>query len=140
MSNTRPSASAFRVVAIRQPSAFFEPQFWRPSLNIYETELGLQVVAELAGASLEDIQVLVQPAKVVIQGTRRLGTPDGLARIHRLEIAGGPFKVEMPLSAPVDPEQTQAQYTDGLLVIWLPFARQTVQRVVVIQPVQGGAR
>ncbi len=129
-----------RIVAFRQPVAFFEPHFWRPPLNVYETELGLQFVAELAGVSQDDIQVLVQPAKVTIQGTRQLSTPDGLARIHRLEIAGGPFKVEIPLSMSVDPEQAQAQYSDGLLVVWLPFARQAVQHVVVIQPVQGGAR
>ncbi len=130
MSNTQ--QSTFRVVAIRQPHAVFEPGSWRPPLNVYETEQGIQIVAELAGMTLDGMRVQVQPNRVQIQGTRQLAAPAGLLRIHRLEIAGGPFQINIPLSVPVDPDHSEARYEDGLLNVWMPFAPQVTQGAVVI--------
>jgi HSP20 family molecular chaperone IbpA len=138
MSN--PQQSTIRIIAIRQPFALFEHRPWRPQLNIYETEQGIQLVAELAGIALDDLRVHVHPTAVQIQGTRQMPAPPGLRRIQRMEITSGPFQVELPLATPIDPDRTEAVYRDGLLGIWLPFANQVTQRVVVIQLGQGGAR
>jgi len=70
MSNPHPSA--IRIVAIRQPFAVFEHRPWRPPLNIYETEQGLQLIVELAGIALDDLHVHVYSTNVRIQGTRQL--------------------------------------------------------------------
>jgi len=138
MSN--PQQTAFRIVAIRQPFVHFELRPWRPQLNIYETEQGMQIVAELAGIALDDLHVHIHPTAVQIHGTRQIAPPAGLRRIQRMEIASGPFQVELPLATPIDPDRAEAHYRDGLLELWLPFASQPVQRVVVIQLGQGGAR
>ena len=137
MSSSR--LAAIRIIAIRRPFALFDPQPWRPSLNIYETEQAIHLIAELAGVAPDELQVHVHPVHVVIRGTRQVPTPAGLRRIHRLEIVAGPFQVEVPLPTPVDPERAQARYGAGLLDVWLPFASQTNQRVVVIRPGVGGA-
>jgi HSP20 family molecular chaperone IbpA len=138
MSNTR--QSTFRIVAIRQPFAVFELRPWRPQLNIYETEQGTQLIAELAGVAPDDLHLQVHPTAVEIHGTRQIATPPGLRRIQRLEIASGPFRIEVSLTTPIDPEHAEARYTNGLLDIRLPFARQSTQRVVVIRLGEGGAR
>jgi HSP20 family protein len=138
MSNSK--QSAIRIVAIRQPFALFESRPWRPPLNIYETEHGIQLVAELAGIAPDDLYVQVHPTNLQIHGTRQLAAPAGLRRIQRMEIASGPFHLEIPLATPIDPDRAEAQYGNGLLVIWLPFANQATQRVVVIQLGEGGAR
>jgi HSP20 family protein len=138
MSN--PQKSAIRIVAIRQPFALFEHRPWRPPLNIYETEQGILLVAELAGIVLDDLQVHVHPTHVQILGTRQIATPAALRRILRMEIASGPFQTEIPLATPIDPDRAEAQYRNGLLDIWLPFAHQSIQRVVVIRLGEGGAR
>ena len=138
MSN--PQQTAIRIVAIRQPFALFEHRPWRPPLNIYETEQGIQLVADLAGIALDDLHVQVHPTQVQIRGTRQMATPAGLRRIQRMEIASGPFQVEIPLATPIDPDRAEAQYRNGLLNIWLPFARQAIQRVVVIRLGEGDAR
>src|SRR5690242_18039672 len=96
--------SAIRIVAIRQPFALFEPRPWRPPMNIYETEQGIQLVAELAGIALDNLNVQVHPTNVQIQGTRQVPTPSGLRRIQRMEIASGPFQVDVPLTTPIDPD------------------------------------
>jgi HSP20 family molecular chaperone IbpA len=138
MSNTQ--QTAIRIVAIRQPFALFELRPWRPPLNIYETEQGIQLVAELSGIAPDDLHLQVHPTHVQIHGTRHLATPAGLRRIQRMEIASGPFQVEIPLATPIDPDRAEAQYRNGLLDIWLPFAGQAVQRVVVIHLGEGDAR
>src|SRR5262245_13359202 len=138
MSNTQ--QTAFRIVAIRQPYALFELRHWRPPLNIYETEQGIQLIAELAGIAVDDLHVQVHPTLVQIQGTRQMTPPPGLRRIQRMEIASGPFQIEIPLATPIDPDRAEAYYGNGLLNIWLPFASQAVQRVVVIHLGEGGAQ
>jgi HSP20 family protein len=131
---------AIRIVAIRQPFALFQPQPWRPALNIYETEQGIRLVAELAGISLDDLLVHVHSTNVQIRGVRQVPAPSGLRRIQRMEIASGPFQAEVPLARSIDPDRAEASYSNGLLDIWLPFAQQVIQRVVVIRPGEGGAR
>src|SRR5215510_6190509 len=99
MSN--PQKTAIRIVAVRQPFALFELRPWRPPLNVYETEQGIQLVAELAGVSPDDLHVQAHPTNVQIYGTRRVVAPPGLRRIQRMELASGPFQVEVPLTTPV---------------------------------------
>jgi HSP20 family molecular chaperone IbpA len=135
-----PKQPAIRIVAIRQPFAVFEPRPWRPPLNVYETDQGIKIIAELAGIGPDDLDVQVNPTNVQIRGMRQVPAPDGLRRIERMEIAGGPFQIEVPLATPVDPDSAEANYRNGLLDIWLPFARQVIQRVVVIRPGEGGTR
>jgi HSP20 family molecular chaperone IbpA len=127
------------VIAIRHPFAAFEARPWRPPLNVYESEGGVMLVAELAGVDSTGLHIHVQPFQVVIHGERRLAAPDGLRRIHRMEIGAGPFMIEVPLATPVDPDGAKANYTDGLLEVWLPFAQHPPQRVVVVQ-IDGGGR
>ena len=138
MSNSKPAT--IRIVAIRQPFALFESRPWRPPLNIYETDHGIKLVADLAGISLDELSVQVHPTNLQISGMRQVAPPAGLRRIQRIEITSGPFQVEVPLATPIDPDRTQANYANGLLDIWLPFTQQVIQRVVVIRPGEVGSR
>jgi HSP20 family protein len=129
--------STIRIVAIRQPYAQFEQRAWRPPVNIYETEQGIEIIVELAGVALNDLNVHVHPTSVQIQGARQMEVPTALRRVQRMEIVGGPFQIELPLAVSIDPERAEAQYTNGLLDVRLPFANQATQRVVVIQLGEG---
>jgi len=137
MSNSKPAA--IRIVAIRQPFALFESRPWRPPLNIYETDHGIKLVADLAGISIDDLSVQVHPTNVHISGMRQVMPPADLRRIQQIEITSGPFQVEVPLATSVDPDRSEANYANGLLDIWLPFAQQVIQRVVVIRPGEVGS-
>lgn len=132
--------AAVRIIAIRQPFAVFESRQWQPPMNIYEAEQGIQMVAEIAGVDLNNLHVHVHPSMLQIHGSRQIAVPPGLRRIQRMEIASGAFQIDVALARPTDPERVEARYTDGLLSIWLPFAPQATQRVVVIQLGTGGSR
>ncbi|MFO7169473.1 MAG: Hsp20/alpha crystallin family protein [Chloroflexota bacterium] len=127
-----------RVIAIRHPFAAFEARAWRPPLNVYELRDGLMLVVELAGVDANGLHVHVHPSQVIVHGERRLSAPQGLQRVHRMEIGSGPFYIEVPLGTPVNPDGAEARYSDGMLEVWLPFAQQPAQRVVVVQ-IGGGS-
>lgn len=126
-----------RVIAFRTPFMAFETRSWHPPLNVYETDEGLVIVADLAGVNPTDLQVHVKPNLLVVQGQRQLPPPSGLRRIHRMEIGAGRFEVEVPIAIPIDPERSEGHYRNGLLEIILPYASDPPQRVMVIQ-IEGG--
>jgi HSP20 family protein len=131
---------SIRIAAIRRPFAIFHSRPWQPALNIYETEQALLIVAELAGVDPANLAIDVHPMYIDIRGIRELNTPAELRRIQRMEIAAGAFQIDVPLSVPVDPEQAEARYANGLLEVWLPFGQRGVQQVVVISLREGGAQ
>jgi HSP20 family protein len=132
------SQQSIRVIAVRQPYAAFEVRPWRPPLNVYETDGGIMLVADLAGVDPAELHIHIHPGMVAVHGTRRLAAPEGLRRVHRMEIAAGPFELEVPLAATVDPEGAQARYADGLLEVWLPLAPRPADQVVVVRIERGG--
>lgn len=134
---TRPTPK-FQVFALRQPIVTFETGPWRPPLNQYETDRGVIVVVDLAGVSAQNLHVHVHPQRIAVHGERRLTAPAGIRRVHRMEIGAGPFQLDVPMPAQIDPEGAEARYTAGLLEIGLPFSQRPAQRVVVIQ-IDGGA-
>lgn len=99
------------------------PPAWRPAVDVCETAAGLTVVVEIAGLDEEQTNVALYADALVIEGDRTGAScgPDG--RYLRAEIRQGPFRVELPLPFPVDPEAVDATYEKGFLRVDLPHAR-----------------
>jgi HSP20 family protein len=135
---TKPKPT-IQVFALRQPFVAFESRLWRPAHNLYETDHAVILLVELAGVDPANLHIHVHPRQVAIHGVRQLAVPAGIRRVEQMEIGAGPFRLEVPLPRPVDPERAEARYAAGLLEIGLPFAQQPEQRVVVIR-LEGGAR
>jgi HSP20 family protein len=96
-----------------------EPR-WRPDADMYETAGAIEVVVELAGVDDDDFEVQLFEDALVVEGHRRLpacheGAVYQLAGIHQ-----GPFRVELPVSVPIDAERVEVRYERGLLRISLP--------------------
>jgi HSP20 family protein len=92
---------------------------WRPEVDAYETAATLEVVVDLAGVDEDDFEVQLFADAVVVEGDRRLPAPQTAARYHAATIRQGPFRVEISLPAPIDPERVDARYDRGLLRISL---------------------
>ncbi len=93
---------------------------WRPDADIYETATTVEIIADLAGVDEDDFEVQFFEDVLVIEGHRHLPSCDKGAVYHAAGIRQGPFRIELPLSAPVDPERVDARYERGLLRITLP--------------------
>lgn len=111
-----PFTAAWRVERLAVTLA--EPR-WRPETDIYETPDAIAVVVALAGIDPDAVEVSLFEDAVVIEGRRRLACEEG-GLYRAAEIPQGPFRVEVELTSPVDPDAVDARYEQGLLRLTLP--------------------
>jgi HSP20 family protein len=93
---------------------------WRPDADSYETAASIEIIVDLAGLNEEDFEVQLFEDALVVEGRRHLASPEAAATYHAVSIRQGPFRLELPLAAPVDPERVEVRYERGLLRITLP--------------------
>jgi HSP20 family molecular chaperone IbpA len=93
---------------------------WRPDADTYETASTVEMIVDLAGVEEDDFEVQLFEDVLVVEGRRQLPSCQEGARYHAAAIRQGPFRVELPLPALVDPERVEARYDRGLLRITLP--------------------
>lgn len=98
---------------------------WQPAMNIYALADRLEVCLELAGVRKQDIEVTVEPRRLVLRGRRVLPQPggknDSCCRILLMEIPDGEFERVLDLPAAVDTEKVIARQDGGWLWISLPM-------------------
>ena len=93
---------------------------WRPDADMYETASTVEIILDLAGIDEDDYEVQLFEDALVVEGRRRLPSCQEGAVYQAAGIRQGPFKIELPLPAPVDPERVEARHDRGLLRITLP--------------------
>jgi len=93
---------------------------WRPDADSYETAASIEIIVDLAGVNEEDFEVQLFEDALVVEGRRHLAPPETAAMYHAVSIRQGPFRLELPLAAPVDAERVEVRYERGLLGITLP--------------------
>ena len=80
-------------------------------------------MSELFGeltSRLSDLQVSVDGDVLRIRGVRRSPAESDVERLHRMEIAFGPFERSLPIPVPFEREQVAAHLADGFLRVTLP--------------------
>jgi HSP20 family protein len=93
---------------------------WRPDADMYETATTVEIIVDLAGVEEDDFEMQLFEDVLVVEGRRQLPSCQEGAVYHAAGIRQGPFRVELPLPAPVDSERVEARYDRGLLRITLP--------------------
>jgi HSP20 family molecular chaperone IbpA len=97
----------------------FQPG-WRPDADVYETPRTIEMIIDLAGVEDDAFEVQLFENAVVIEGHRRLSAGSQDVLYHAAGIRQGPFHIELPLPARVDPDAVEAAYDRGLLRVTLP--------------------
>ena len=92
---------------------------WVPPMDMIETPHEIVIIAEIAGAEKEDMQVEITRKAVKISGRRRAMPPSASATYRLAEIHYGNFERILYLPEPVDPDRIDASYAKGLLSIRL---------------------
>jgi HSP20 family protein len=93
---------------------------WRPAIDVFETDEGLVVRAELGGLTTNEVQVLLSGNEMIICGQRHVARPVGRLVYHESRNQYGRFEAAIRLPFAVDVESTTAEYADGFLSIELP--------------------
>jgi HSP20 family molecular chaperone IbpA len=100
---------------------------WQPPADVFETEEAVVVQVELAGVKEEDIDITLFADHLAISGVRHHRMPPGTAAYQLAGIMYGEFRVEVPVTRPVERERVDAAYEDGLLTVVLPTTRKQIE-------------
>ena len=97
---------------------------WTPNTDIYVTDGGLVIKAELAGMKSDSLELIVEGQRLRINGIR----PDCCRAPHCsflvMEISYGPFETVLDLPAGYDLSQAKAVYVNGFLRVDVPSAQK----------------
>ena len=106
----------------------FAPHTWEPAINAYRCEHCVRICIDLAGIERSQIDLTVEPRRVLIRGARELPEPthdEGRAvQLLAMEIDYGPFERDVQLPVEVEIDQAHAEQRNGLLWISLPLKRE----------------
>jgi HSP20 family molecular chaperone IbpA len=90
---------------------------WRPDADVRETARSVEIFVDLAGVEDDDVEVQLFENALVVEGDRQLPAGDPETFYHTAGIRRGPFRLELPLPAPVDAGDVEARFERGLLHI-----------------------
>jgi HSP20 family protein len=94
-------------------------QLWYPAADVYRTQDGWVVKVELAGVSVEDVQIDVQGNVLYIAGSRRDKSCGYGGSYHQMEITYSSFEKTLKFPASIDGVKLEHMFDNGLLIIRL---------------------
>ena len=98
-----------------------------PPIDIYESDEGLVLIADLPGVSVKTLELQVQNNKLTLLGRVANPAPANARLVHK-EYEEGDLLRSFILSEDVDHERVTARLNDGVLEIFLPRAAKTTPR------------
>lgn len=90
-----------------------------PPVDIYEDEHSITLKLEVPGIDEKDIDVRVENSTLTVRGERKFEKDVKEENFHRIERSYGSFSRSFTLPNTVNPEQVNADYTNGVLTITL---------------------
>jgi HSP20 family protein len=95
---------------------------WTPSVDIFETDQGVVIAADLPGVNKkENVVVEVKDEVLTISGVNDAPIPEYQAtNYYRRERICGNFHRTFTLHAMVSPEEIKAKFKNGVLVVQVP--------------------
>ena len=114
------------------PAAAEPPQLlFHPQMDIYETDDGLVLYADLPGVTLDGLELQVQDKKLTLFGRVRRAADDVVQVLHQ-EYQVGHFFRSFILSDDVDHDRIEARLTNGVLRVALPRAERAKPRRIEV--------
>jgi len=92
---------------------------WRPAVEIKETKDRYKIKAELPGMNKEDIDIGLYETYITIKGETQKCCEKDDENTHMSEFRYGSFYRSIPLDKPINPEESNAEFKNGVLHIEL---------------------
>ena len=105
---------------------------WQPAVDIFETDTGLVINAELPGVKKEDVSVELKDNILTIKGERWAERNIDEQMYYRKERCFGTFKRSFTLREIVQPDQIKARFKDGILEIEIPKVEKEAPRKISV--------
>lgn len=95
-------------------------RLWYPAADVFQTPEGWMVKVELAGVSVEDVEIEIQGNVLTIAGTRRDRSCAAVGfSYHQLEITYSSFEKTLQFPASIEGATVEHNFDNGLLIIRL---------------------
>jgi len=105
-----------------------------PAVNVWRSQHGLALTAEVPGVETDHLDITVTSDTVTVAGNfPEQKLPQGQT-YHRQERLNEPFTRTIELPFEVDPQQTEATYEKGVLLLKLNRPDEHKPKKVVIKP------
>jgi len=105
---------------------------WKPSVDIYETEEGIVIKAELPGVNKEDVSVEVKNNILTLKGERFVDKEIDEDKYYRRERCFGTFHRTFTLQDTVLPDKIKAKFRNGVLEIEVPKPEEEKPRQISV--------
>lgn len=105
---------------------------WKPSVDIYETEEGIVIKAELPGVNKEDVSVEVKNNILTLKGERFADKEIDEDKYYRRERCFGTFHRTFTLQNTVLPDKIKAKFRNGVLEIEVPKPEEEKPRQISV--------
>jgi len=103
-----------------------------PPLNVWASDDGLVIDAELPGVTPEDVDVSVMGDELTLQGRINVVEPAEGDVTHRQERAAGEFKRTLRLPFRADTGAVKATYKNGILRLSVPRSEEEKPKKIEI--------
>lgn len=119
--------------------AFESPRIGRPfpSLNLYDCGGEYLITAELAGCNGQQLDLSVANGIVTMRGTRDVVSDVDEKRIRRSERPSGTWERSISVPERIDDDAIRAEFTNGLLRLYLPKAPLTKPKQISVKGTGG---
>ena len=104
---------------------------FRPPVDIYETENGLMLVADVPGATAEGMTVTLERRALSVHAGVEDDSPEGHSLVYQ-EYEVGDFECQFTLAGDFDADRIEANLTNGVLRLLVPKAAQAEARTIQI--------
>ncbi len=105
---------------------------WRPMVDIYETEQGVVIQADLPGVEKKDVAVEVKENILTIKGVRHINQTVDDDQYYRKERTSGAFQRSFAMRAMISPDQIKASFKNGVLTIEVPKPQELKPKQVSV--------
>jgi len=111
------------------------PAGWQPAVDLHETAQEYTVQMDLPGVDPKDLKIELLEGRLTIKGERKSQSrpAESGTTAHRLERNAGPFERGFRLPGRLDPGQVKASYKDGVLIVRVPRAPESVGHEITIE-------
>lgn len=92
---------------------------WYPAADVYQTEDGWIVKVELAGVSVEDVEIDIQGNVLYIAGCRKDRSCAVGMSYHQMEITYSTFEKSLQFPAQIEGARIEHNFDNGILIIQL---------------------
>lgn len=100
-------------------------------LQLFRGEGGLAIVADVPGATHDDIEVTAENGVLTLKGQRGTELPEGFRAVTR-ELSSARFEQKLRLPRNVDLDAITAEVRDGVLTVRMPWRPEVGPRRVTV--------